>query len=64
LQRHIHDLVAELEENSPHLHEVCELLRLNQSIGEAMDDVNTGRDYSADQFMKTVEQRRPRKNPA
>ncbi|MFT4587167.1 MAG: hypothetical protein ACI8QF_001259 [Limisphaerales bacterium] len=64
LKQHIHDLVDELPEDSPLLREVREILQMNQAIGEAIDDVKQGRDYSADQFMEKVEQQWPRKNSA
>jgi len=60
-KQQIHDLVDELPDDSPLLAKVCETLRMNQAIGEAMEDVRKGRTYSTDEFMAKVEQRWPRK---
>ena len=64
LKQQIHALVDELPDDSPLLIEVRETLRMNQAIGEAMEDVREGRTYSAEEFMEKVEQRWPRKASA
>ena len=64
LKQQIHALVDGLPDDSPLLIEVRETLRMNQAIGEAMEDVREGRTYSAEEFMEKVEQRWPRKASA
>ena len=61
LKQQIHDLVDELADDSPLLIEVSERLRLNHAIGKAMEDVREGRTYGAEEFMKKVQERWPRK---
>ena len=60
LKQQIHDLVEELPDNSPLLVEVRETLRMNQAIGEAMEDVREGRTFSAEKFTAKVQERWPR----
>ena len=60
VKQQVHDLVDELP--SPLLIEVREALRMNQAIGEAIEDVRDGRTYGAEDFMAKVQQRWPRKS--
>jgi len=62
LKQQIHHLVDELPDDSPLLAEVRENLRMNQAIGEAIEDVREGRSYGAEEFMAKVQERWPRKN--
>jgi hypothetical protein len=64
LKQQVHDLVDELPDDSPLLVEVREALRMNQAIGEAMEDVREGRTLDAEDFMAKVQQRWPRKSSA
>ena len=64
MKEHIHTLVDELPDDSPLLAEFRETLRMNQAIGEAMEDVRAGRTYDADEFMAKVQERWPRKASA
>ncbi len=64
LKQQIHDLVEELPDNSPLLVEVRETLRMNQAIGEAMDDVREKRTFSAAEFTAKVQERWPCKASA
>jgi len=64
LKQQIHDLVDELPDNSPLLTEVRETLRMNQAIGEAMEDVREGRTYGGEEFLAKVQERWPRKTSA
>ena len=61
LKQQIYQLVDDLPEDLPLLAEVAETLRLNQGIGEALEDVRAGRTFEADEFTKRVEDRWPRK---
>jgi len=54
LKQHVHELVDELPDDSPILAEVNETLRLNQAIGEAMEDSREGRTIEAGDFLKRV----------
>jgi hypothetical protein len=45
LKQQIHDLVDELPDDSPLLIEVREALRMNQAIGEAIENVRDGRTF-------------------
>jgi len=60
LKQHIHELVDELPDDSPLLAEVDETLRMNQAIGEALEDSREGRTVEAADFMKRVRERWPR----
>ncbi len=62
LKQHIHELVVELPDDSPILVEVNETLRLNQAIGEAMDDSREGRTIETHDFLKRLEERWPKNN--
>ena len=64
LKQQIHELVEDLPDDSPLLVEVRETLRMNQALGEAMEDLRQGRVHEAEDFMAKVEQRWPRKNTA
>lgn len=64
LKQQIHNLVDELPDNSPLLTEVRETLRMNQAIGEAMEDVREGRTYGGEEFLAKVQERWPRKTSA
>ncbi|MBC8244924.1 MAG: hypothetical protein H8E20_11065 [Verrucomicrobia bacterium] len=64
LKQRVYQLVDELPEDSPLLAEVAETLRLNQGIGEALDDVREGRTFEAGEFTKRIEDRWPRKTTA
>ena len=64
LKQQIHDLVEELPDKAPLLVEVRETLRMNHSIGEAMNDVREGRTFSTEEFMAKVQGRWPRKASA
>jgi hypothetical protein len=72
LKQQVHDLVEELPDNSPLelpdnsplLVEVRETLRMNQAIGEALEDVCEGRTFTAEDFTAKVDQRWPRKGSA
>lgn len=60
LKQEIHDLVEGLPDDSPLLVDVRETLRMNQVIGEDMDDVRDGRTLSAEEFTVKVQERWPR----
>jgi len=62
LKQQIHHLVDELSDDSPLLAEVRENLRMNQAIGEAIEDVREGRSYGAEEFIAKVQERWPRQN--
>jgi len=64
LKQEIHDLVEGLPDDSPLLVDVRETLRMNQAIGEALDDVREGRTFSAEEFTAKVQERWPRKASA
>jgi len=64
LKQQIHELVEALPDDSPLLVEVRETLRMNQALGEAMDDLREQRIYEVDEFMAKVQERWPRKNTA
>jgi hypothetical protein len=61
LKQQVHTLVDELPDDSPLLADVRETLRMNQAIGEAMDDVRDGRVFEAEEFVARVQERWPRK---
>ena len=61
LKQQVYQLVDGLPEDSPLLAEVAGTLRLNQGIGEAIEDVRAGRTLEANEFTKRVEDRWPRK---
>src|SRR5437764_13521233 len=50
LKQQVHLLIDELPDDSPLLIEVCEALRMDHAIGEAMADARAGRTYSAEAF--------------
>ncbi len=60
----IHTLVDTLPDESPVLAEVHETLRLNRALAEATADIEAGRVYSADAFLKKVEEKWPTKTSA
>jgi len=64
LKQQVYQLVDGLPEDSPLLAEVAETLRLNQGIGEALDDIREGRTIEAEEFAKRIETRWPRKSTA
>jgi hypothetical protein len=63
-KQEIHTLVDTLPDESPVLAEVRETLRLNRALAEATADIAAGRVYSADAFLKKVEQKWPTKASA
>jgi hypothetical protein len=64
LKQQVHHLVDGLPDDSPLLAEVRETLRMNQALGEAMEDVREGRTYTAEEFRAKVQERWPRRASA
>ena len=59
LKQQVHLLIDELPDDSPVLIEVCEALRMDHAIGEAVADARAGRIYSVEEFMAKVRERWP-----
>jgi hypothetical protein len=56
LKQQIHQLLADLPEDSPMLLEFREALRMDRAIGEALQDVTEGRTYSAEDFTAKIQE--------